>query len=138
MCPVTIPIRAVRQDAGFGADAFNYGNSCLRVSLWRRGRLVAGILPDGGAMAIINSDGSISAKLGWWRGVPGMLAITGRRLDASAARLRADVPRGYGAWGFQPSGLTFPTIGCWRVDGRVGRASLTFVVKVTKVKRRAA
>jgi hypothetical protein len=124
--------------AGFSAAGFNYGNARVRVSLWRRGTLIAGILPNGGAMAIIRPDGSISAKLGWWRGLPGgKLEISGRRLDAAAAPLRANVPDGYGALGFQPSGLVFPTTGCWRITGTVGRAGLTFVVKVTKVRRSA-
>ncbi len=88
-------------------------------------------------MAIVNADGSISAKVGWWRGLEGKLVIKGHRIDASAPVLRTHVPNGYGSRGFQPSQLTFPTLGCWRVVGRVGRASLTFVVKLTKVKRRA-
>jgi hypothetical protein len=45
-------------------------------------------------MAIINPDGSISAKLGWWRGVPGKLRITGRRLYIPAPPLKGDVPDG--------------------------------------------
>src|SRR4051812_913753 len=61
------------------ARGLNYGNRSLAVALWRRGRLVAGRLPDGGRLADINPDGSISAKLGWWRGVEGRLRVTGRR-----------------------------------------------------------
>jgi hypothetical protein len=133
-CPVTRPNWTVPPGAGFVAAGFNYGNADLRAQIWPNGTLVAGILPDGGAMAIINPDGSIWAKLGWWRGVPGKLVIRGRRLDASAPPLRADVPNGYGSLGFQATGLIFPTVGCWRVVGRVGRARLTFVVKVTKLK----
>jgi len=30
----------------------------------------------------------------------------------------------------KPSGITFPTEGCWQVTGRVGEASLTFVALV--------
>jgi hypothetical protein len=75
-------------------------------------------------------DGSIVAKLGWWRAVEGRLSIAGQRLDAAAPPLRADVPAGYGSSGFQATGLTFPTPGCWRVIGSAGRASLTFVVLV--------
>jgi hypothetical protein len=91
-------------------------------------------------MAIINRDGSISTKLAWWRGMSNKLVgrrlvIGGRRLDAHAPPLRASVPVGYGALGIQPTGLTFPTVGCWKVVGKQGRASLSFVVKVTKVMR---
>ena len=84
-------------------------------------------------MATINEDGSIDAKQGWWRGVPGTLRISGRRIDGAAPPLRASVPGGYGATGFNPAGLTFPTTGCWKVTGRVGRAQLSYVVKVSKL-----
>jgi hypothetical protein len=136
-CPVTLPHRIVRPGSGFTAADFNYGNAYVRAEIWPHGRLTAGILPDGGAMAIINANGSIWAKLGWWRGLPGKLVIRGRRLDAPAPPLRADVPDDTGSLGFQPTGLTFSTVGCWRVVGKAGRARLTFVVKVTKVKKRA-
>jgi hypothetical protein len=134
-CPVTLPTLKVKPGAGFSAAGFNFGNRHLRAELWPRGQLVAGRLPGGGFMATINKDGSIDAKQGWWRGVPGKLRISGRRLDAAARPLRSWVPEGYGRSGFQPAGLTFPTVGCWKVVGRVGdRASLTFVLKVSKVK----
>jgi hypothetical protein len=134
-CPVTLPNRTVAHGAGFTAAGFNYGNAHIRADLyWPHGILHAGVLPDSGAFAVINPDGSVSAKLGWWRGLPHKLVIRGHRLDASALPLRADVPDGYGAVGFQPSGVTFPTVGCWRVVGKLGSASLTFVVKVTKLK----
>ena len=112
--------------------SFNYGNAVIRVALVpRNGRLVAGRLRGGGERATINEDGSIDAKFGWWRAGSGKIRISGRRLDAAALPLRADVPDGYGR-GFQATGLTFPTTGCWRVTGRYAGASLTFTMLVTK------
>jgi len=134
-CKPTLPGR-MALPASSPAAGFNYGTAALRVQLgWPKGTLAAGILPDGGSRAIVEENGSIHAKLGWWRGVPGALRITGRRLDADAPPLRAHVPTGYGPRGFQPTGLVFPTIGCWQVVGQLGDARLTFVVKVTKLPR---
>jgi hypothetical protein len=127
-CPVTLPDKNVSK----ARRGFNYGNASIRVALWPKGKLVAGPLPDGAIYAEIKPDGSIEAKLGWWRGVAGRLSVKGVRLDRPAPRLRAHVPDGYGKKGFQPTGLTFPTTGCWRVEGSVGRARLSFVVLVTK------
>ena len=92
-------------------------------------------------MATINRDGSISAKLGWWVRDVSKLVISGRRLDRRAAPLRATVPSGYGpayslgsSLDFQPSVLTFPTGGCWRVVGRAGSARMIFIVRVIRLK----
>jgi hypothetical protein len=97
------------------------------------------MLPNGGSFARINHDGSITAKLGWLRGIPGRLTIGGRRLDASAPPLRARVPstQSYGQTGFIPTFVIFPTTGCWKVTGEQASAHLTFVVKVSKVRHRA-
>ncbi len=81
---------------------------------------------------MVESDGSISQKLGWWRTTPGTLTISGRRLDAPAPPLRADVPDGYGSSGFQASGVFFPTEGCWEITGTVGAATLSFVTFVRR------
>ena len=81
--------------------------------------------------AHLHSDGSVNElKWAWYRYVPGTLTIEGRRLDAPALPLEAWVPDGYGDRGFQVSGITFPSNGCWEVTGRVGEDSLTFVLLV--------
>jgi hypothetical protein len=134
-CPVTIPTATVPPGAGLGPKGFNFGNARLRAGLyWPKGTLPAGTLQSGGSFATLEGDGSISAKVGSWR-KRGMLEVTGQRLDRSAPRLRASVNGAYGDSGFQPSRLLFPTVGCWRVTGSAGRARLTFVVEVTKLKQ---
>jgi hypothetical protein len=40
---------------------------------------------------------------------PSKLTVLGKRLDASAPPLRADIPEGYGDTGFQATALIFPT-----------------------------
>lgn len=81
----------------------------------------------------VEADGSLVMKVPWHRGDRGQLSITGRRLDGSAAPLRARIPTGYGEIGFQSAALIFPTPGCWEVTGRVGGAQLTFVSLVVKI-----
>lgn len=136
-CPVTIPAPGWKPSGpDFGPGRFSFGSARLRASLfWPKGILSAGTLPNGGSMAVRQRDGSIRLKLGWWRGVPGGLVITGRRLDRPGRPLRAAVPpnESYGDTGFIPSDVVFPTTGCWRVTGEQGRASLTFVVEVVKI-----
>jgi hypothetical protein len=110
--------------------AFDYRNGALAVDLWPDGVLHAGPLPGGGIYAEIRSDGSILAKLGWWRDASGKLGIEGERLDGTAPPLRARVPDGYGEQGFQPTLLTFPTAGCWQIVGSVAGRQLGFVVRV--------
>ena len=135
-CPVTLPNRASAPTTGPepSARGFNHGDDRLRAHLyWPRGVVRAGPLPDGGVMATVEPNGAVSLKLGWWRGAPGRLVVTGRRLDGPAPPVHAHVPSGYGRLGFQPAGVTFRTVGCWRVTGRVGAATLSFVLRVTKL-----
>ena len=131
-CPVTLPNGSTDPDAGFSAGSFNHGNARIRVHLnWSDGVLRAGRLPGGGFVAVVEPDGSIYTKLGWWRGVPGRFSITGRRLDRPAPPLRVSLhTASYPTIGFIPSGLTFPTTGCWRVTATQGVGRLVFVVMV--------
>ena len=128
-CRVTIP--PSNQAPNPAGPSFNHGNNVIRVSLYRRnGKLIAGRLPGGGRSATINPDGSIDAKFGWWRVGRARIGISGRRLHAAASPLRAHVPDGYGP-GFQATGLTFPTIGCWRVTGRYLKSQISFTLLVS-------
>jgi hypothetical protein len=72
-------------------------------------------------------------KFPWERSVRGQLTIDGRRLDALAPPLRADIPCCYGDIGFQATALIFATPGCWEVTGHVGDANLTFITNVVKI-----
>jgi hypothetical protein len=127
-CAVTIPGDGppdVDPDRMFG-----WGSSSGNDDLW-----VGGLASDGVvaiSRAFVEPDGWLGWKLGWWRIASGTLAITGRRLDASAPPLRAFVPDGYGLTGFQSTGVSFPTQGCWEVTGAVGAATLTFVMFVLR------
>jgi hypothetical protein len=98
------------------------------------GRLYVGLTEDGIVSATQSNfvtDGAVNAKFPWWRSVRGTLHITATRLDGSASPARAQVSSAYGKRGFQPSGIAFPTAGCWRVSGTVDhRASLRFVTLV--------
>jgi hypothetical protein len=127
-CPVTIPNG--NGPPGEQRSSSYHGNGALWTGLPADDGIDRGGAPE--------PDGSTSQRYLWWTvGTEGGLAIEGRRLDtAVAARLRArihsgvpdtpfaDVPDG----GFWSSSINFPTEGCWQVTGRVGTASLTFVV----------
>jgi hypothetical protein len=129
-CPVTIghpvPRTVWWRDLLAGWDSA-YGNG----SLW-----AGGLWPHG--VVIITRDdvgpgGRLVMKFGWYRLTSGYLTITGRRLDAPAPPASGlTFPGSYGLTGFNASGVVFPTEGCWRVTGRVGRVALTFVTFVIK------
>jgi hypothetical protein len=124
-CPVTQPNG--NHPSGF-SDPGGYGNEALWTNLfmWSDGPEV--LVPDDGRVL---PDGTIpEMKWAWYRYVPGTLTVEGRRLDAPSDPLIAWVPEGYGEIGFQVTGLTFPSAGCWEITGRVGDASLTFVTLV--------
>ena len=87
-------------------------------------------LPDDGFIA--DPDGQ---KIALWRekgSAFGKLRVSGSRLDADAPPLRTYIPSGYATKvGFQASGLSFPTPGCWRIVAHVGLTQrYEFVVNV--------
>jgi hypothetical protein len=129
-CPVTIghpvPSTAPWRDSLFGS-ASAHGNGPIWVgALWQHGVVI--IAPDN-----VTADGRLSMKFGWYLTASGFLAITGRRLDAPAPALSADISQGDApSIGFRASSVIFPDEGCWQVTGSTGRASLTFVIFVIK------
>ena len=125
-CSATVPNG--RTPPGENPSESYYGNGALWTQLWPNGTVV---FKPGGPGFVLR-DGSLQMKFPWWRGVPGPLTINGRRLDAPAPPLRARIPSGYRS-AFQATSLIFSAAGCWEVTGRVGEASLTFIVVVVKI-----
>jgi hypothetical protein len=107
-----------------------------------RGRYGNGILstsvpgPDGVLATRKDADGSLFQKL-WWlpkRGFGGNLVVGGERLDGPGRMTVHSVnwgrsSDGRGSWA---SAVSFPSEGCWRLTGRVGDISLTYVVRVVE------
>jgi hypothetical protein len=130
-CSVTVPNGKFPVGYESGAMLSNHGNDdgTLFTWLWEDGEVA---FQPGGPGQI--SRAGLSMKWPWVRAmdVQGLLIIVGRRLDAPAPPLRADIPGGNAFYGFTPTALIFPTVGCWEVTGRVGASSLTFVTLVER------
>jgi len=120
-CPVTRPNM---RPGGFTM----YGNGFLSTR----------VLVDGGLLTRRERDGTLFTKLGWLprKGFAGTLTVRGERLDAPASPMQVlGVHWGYsssgrGSWA---SAIAFPSEGCWRITGRVGDISLSYVVRVIGV-----
>lgn len=127
-CPVTRSNGNVPPGLGNPDDRGGYGNDALWTNLWMWG---TGGIPAAATASHLMPDGSYGElKWAWYRYTEGTLTIDGRRLDAPAPPLTAEIPQGYGSIGFQVSGINFPTAGCWEITGHLGDASLTFVIIV--------
>jgi hypothetical protein len=119
-----------------GRPSFNFGNAHLAVGLPAGARFVA--VPDNSpGWAWVQKDGWVRTKLGWFaaRGTP---SITGRRVNGTGRRLRADVGPLSSAPGgtFYPSLLYFPSFGCWSITATAGGARLNAIVNVVRSTRR--
>ena len=124
-CPVTIPNG--NNPPGEAASDVSHGNGALWTMLWRNGIIL--MTPQ-----YVLPDGSFAMKFPWWLGEKfrGTFVIQGRRLDAKAPPLTADVSAGLTSSGqpFRASTLVFPTEGCWEVTARADAARLRFVTLV--------
>lgn len=123
-CPLTIPNGSTPPNARPSPN--RHGNGTLWVDLWPENKIL--VEPNQ-----VDVDGSIGVKFGWYRGVSGQLTIEGRRLDAPALPLQADILDGYGDSGFQASGILFPSEGCWEITGIVSDVKLTFVTLLIRI-----
>lgn len=113
----------------------------IRIILPGSGKILVvrrGVLPRGDHLVteFIDADGSITIKFPWWTGpeANGPLRISGVSVDGHEGRVRGEYERA--PRDFHPGYLVFPSEGCWRVTGRAGASSLTFVVDVVDCVRR--
>ena len=130
-CPVTQPNQNTSPENGETRWVGGYGNDALWTNLWMLGEGTVVFEPGGSGFVL--QDGAMGIKWAWYRHLPGELTIEGRRLDAPAPPLRADIPDGYGTSGFQVSALIFPTVGCWEVTGHIGNESISFIKLVERI-----
>lgn len=104
-CPVTRPDPSTTPPPGVDPIAPGgglYGNDALWVGL-----------PDNGVLTLEAAPGGVlGRKFMWWRRVPGQLSIEVRSLDQPGLIGESSIPDGYGEYGFQATGLSFPKAGC--------------------------
>lgn len=75
-------------------------------------------------------SGPAGVKVLWFRVASGTLTVSGERLDQAGGPISTNIPEGYGQVGPQSSSITFPTEGCWKIEGHVDGSTLEFVVQV--------
>jgi hypothetical protein len=129
-CPVTLPPEGPNGPQMLRGASVN--GHILWVSLFGRDGTV---LFRKGGPGFILPNGSLQMKFLWAKGggLRGALTVHGKRLDAPAPALSADIDNEYVNQDYQPSYLIFPTAGCWQVTGEVADARVTFVTRVIRV-----
>jgi hypothetical protein len=72
-----------------------------------------------------------ASKVAWFRPAGAQLEVSGRRVDAAAAPLAIEIPVGSAyVHRFTPSGMTFPTEGCWEIVAKADQSELRFILEV--------
>ena len=124
VCPVTAPVLATPPDdpavSGPPAEGAYFVNQDR--SIWAS----AGWADPADEFVKAGEEG---VKVGWFRPAGATLEIVGRRIDAAAGPLEAQVPCCYPTQ-FQATGLYFPTAGCWEITAAAADRELTFVVSI--------
>jgi len=129
-CDVTLPNGVVAGSAQ--SQAQTYGNRLLSVHGVQRSGTIE-FKPGGGGW--VTRDGALAMKIGWTRAIPGLLVVSGHRLDGDAPPLRVEMVPSRKV-GFQGTALIFPTLGCWDISAQVSdvqESKLTFVTYVVKI-----
>jgi hypothetical protein len=131
-------LKAVLVELGLPARARTCAvtTSPLRSQLHGGSRLRV-VLPAGGILRVQRNepdDRTFGTKLGWipdrYRAL--RLSVSGRRLDAPGRMTVRRISWGHsstgeGSWA---SAVSFPAGGCWRLTGRAGTATVSYVVRV--------
>jgi hypothetical protein len=132
-CPLTqpasrdeIPAPVVQGVLGDfqGPPVENIGNWYGNDALWVE-------LPMGSTVVKRPSE-ELAEKFPWVRLVRGYIRIVGQRIDGPAPPARGEASTGNGPIGFNSSGISFPTTGCWSITGTIAGHDLTFVVQVKR------
>lgn len=72
-----------------------------------------------------------ASKVAWFRPAGAQLEVSGRRLDGAAPPLAIDIPAGSAyVHRFTPSGMTFPTEGCWEIVAKANQHELRFTLEI--------
>jgi hypothetical protein len=124
-CAITRPNDAT--DPSQSKNPYGYRLGALWTELWPYGVTLVG-------KGNVASDGWLAVKVPWYRYGKGKLKIAARRLDKPAQPARAHIFSGYGNTGFQATTIYFPSEGCWKIVGTVGRAKLTYVTIILTTK----
>jgi hypothetical protein len=134
-CPATIPNGTSPPGQQFGPGS--HGNGFIWTGLPRDGVLRA--RPPGSPSPVLRADGTVGMKFLWRTLRPAMhLKVKGKRLNGRARRFRQTITRFDAPTTTFPSGIVFPTVGCWRMTAKGGaNEALTFVVSVVKASQPA-
>ena len=133
-CPVTAP-----QDPPYVPPEPYSPNSPFPESFWYGTNSLWTLLPQSGMWTgLPHSSHGYGQKVFWWRGgyiwneePEPQIAVTAERLDAPAPLFHSSV--GTNAYdsdigSAMLTGVTFPSLGCWKVTGEYRDAELRFVV----------
>lgn len=77
----------------------------------------------------LSSDGTYELKMGWYRLRKGEFRLRGELVGGNATAT-TNIPGGYPETGFQPTGISFPVGGCWKVTGTLSTSSVSFLVQI--------